>query len=355
MTTILAAGDEFVRTDLLVRALRERLDPATGPYDIRELSFDWPTTPWSDVAEVSEAAGGERAEETMIRALAGVRAAVTHLAPFTARVLENAPELELVVVSRGGPVNVNLDAATAAGVVVCFAPGRNAQAAAEFTIGLMLAACRNIGNGHHELMGGTWPGHYFRFDNAGSELNGSTIGLVGYGAIGHLVGRIVTAFGAHVLVYDPYADPSGLDPAVERVDDLTDLLRRSRIVSLHARQTEETTGMIGAAELAAMPQGAVLVNSARGGLLDHIALCDALDSGHLGAAALDVYPHEPLSLDGADARLRRTPNLVLTPHIAGCSREVAIRAAGICADEVARWTRGEPPAHCANPGVLAPR
>ncbi|HEY8454737.1 MAG TPA: 2-hydroxyacid dehydrogenase [Actinopolymorphaceae bacterium] len=340
--TVLAAGDEFVRPELLVRALRQ-----VGPdLEIRELAIDWPTTPWRDLGEVSEAAGDE---DTMIAALEGVQVAVTHLAPFTERVLRDASDLRLVVVSRGGPVNVNLRAATDAGVVVCYAPGRNAQAAAEFTVGLMLDTCRHIATGHAALASGTWPDHFFRYDSAGFELGGSTVGLVGYGAIGRIVGRILVAFGAEVLAYDPMAAPDAFEPGVERVHDLMDLLRRSRVVSLHARLTPETTRMIGSEQLAAMPAGSVLINTARGGLLDYDALCDALDSGHLAAAGLDVFPQEPLP---RDSRLFRTRGVVITPHIAGCSREVAENAARICANEVARWIAGERPLHCANPDVL---
>jgi D-3-phosphoglycerate dehydrogenase / 2-oxoglutarate reductase len=340
---ILAAGDEFVRTDLLVRSLRDKIG---GRPEIRELALDWPSTPWGDVAEVTEAAGDEH---MMIAALDGVDAAVTHLAPFTARVFAGSPHLRLVVVSRGGPVNVNLAAATEAGVTVCYAPGRNAQAAAEFAVGLLLATCRNIAAGHAELQTRTWPDHYFRYDSAGFELHGSTVGLVGYGAIGRIVGRILFAFGAHVLAYDPMASADAFGPEVERVDVLTDLLGRSRAVSLHARLTPETAHMIGAPELAAMSEDSVLVNTARGGLLDYDVLCDALESGRLAAAGLDVFPAEPLP---PDSRLFTTRGIVMAPHIAGCSREVAERAARICADEVGRWFAGEPPAHCANPEVL---
>ena len=342
-TSILAAGDAFVRNDLLVAALRRRLGSAP---DIRELTLDWPAQPWGQVAEVTEAAADE---DTMIAALDGVQAAVTHLAPFTERVFAAAPDLRLVAVSRGGPVNVNLPAATAAGVVVCYAPGRNAQAAAEFAVGMLLATCRHIAAGHAELSTKVWPGHYFTYDTAGFELHGSTVGLVGYGAIGQRVGAILAAFGARVLAYDPMAPTEAFGPEVQRVGDLGDLLAASRAVSLHARLTPETRHQIGAAEIATMPTGSVLVNTARGGLLDYDALCDALDAGHLAGAGIDVFPEEP---PPADSRLFTTRGLVMAPHIAGCSREVAERAAAICADEVGRWVAGTSPAHCANPEVL---
>lgn len=346
MTSVLAAGDEFVRTDVFARALHDVLDPRAVDLTVRELDLGWPTKPWNDIGEVAEAAGDE---DMMIAALRGMTAAVTHLAPFTARVFREAPDLRMLAVSRGGPVNVNLEAATRAGVVVTYAPGRNANAAAEFAVGLMLATCRNIATGHAAMRNGSWPGHYFQYENAGFELSGATVGLVGYGAIGRIVARILTAFGARVLTYDPKAPPDAFGPEVTRVDDLDELLGVSQVVSLHARLTAETENLIGAAQLAAMPRGAVLVNTARGGLLDYDALCDALDNGHLAAAGLDVYPAEPVP---EGSRLLTTPGVVTAPHIAGCSREVAARAARICADEVARWVDGTPPAHCANPEVL---
>ncbi len=150
---------------------------------------------------------------------------------------------------------------------------------------------------------------------------------------------MLEGFGAEVLVHDPYVDVPG------KVE-LPELLRRSRFVSLHARATPETAGMIGAAELAAMPRGSVLVNCARGALLDYDALCDALDSGHLFGAATDVFPEEPIP---AGSRLLTTPNLVMTPHLAGASKETAMKAASIVAADVARYVRGEPLAHLATP------
>ncbi|MEV0715373.1 2-hydroxyacid dehydrogenase [Asanoa sp. NPDC050611] len=305
---ILLAGDHFVTNDLLAAALGEG-------HDLRTLTLPWPHTPFGPVAEVDEASGDE---DELIAALSGVEIAVTQMAPFTARVLAAADALRLVVVCRGGPVNVNLDAAAAAGVQVRTTPGRNAVAAAEHTVALMLAALRQIPDRHAGVRAGQWRSDLYALDQVGGELAGSTVGLVGYGAIGRRVGRILSAFDARVLVHDPYADPA-IDPV-----DLPELLDRSAVVSLHARLTPETTGMIGAAELARLPRGAVLVNTARGGLLDYTAVADALDSGHLGAAAFDVFEAEPLP---ADSRLRTAPRVVLTPHLAGATRQTAERAA----------------------------
>lgn len=342
-TTVLAAGNHFIRPSLFTEALRD----AAGelPLDVRELQFPWPHTPFGPVAEVIEASGSE---DEMIEALQGVRICLTEHGPLTERILANCPDLELFCASRGGPVNANLEAATRHGVAVCYAPGRNATATAEHTLTLLLAAARGVGDTHTDLRKGTWRGDYYDYDNCGVEIEGATVGLVGYGAIGSRVARVLRAMGAEVLVHDPYVRPDALAGVAEQVS-LDELLRRSRIVSLHARVTDETKGMIGRAQIAAMPRGSILVNCARGALLDYEAACDALESGHLSGAGFDVFPDEPLP---AGSRLLTAPGVVLTPHIAGGSRQVAHKAANIVAAEAARFLRGEPLKHCANPDVL---
>lgn len=329
---ILLAGDRFVLNRLLAAEL------APGAWDARALELPWPHVPFGKVAEVDEASD---VEDELIDALQGVRVCLTQMAPLTARVLEACPSLELFAVSRGGPVNANLAAATEHGVAVTFAPGRNAESTAEHTVGMMLAAMRRIPLAHNSVVAGKWESSMYAYEETGLEVSGSTIGLVGAGAIGSRVAAALTAMGATVLVSDPYAGVASVP--------LDELLERSTVVSLHARLTDETRGMIGERELALMPAGSVLVNCARGGLLDYHALAKALSDGHLFAAALDVYDEEPLP---ADHPLRSAPNVVMTPHLAGASRAVATRAARMVGIEAARWLADEPPLHCANPEVL---
>ncbi|MEU0373793.1 2-hydroxyacid dehydrogenase [Streptomyces sp. NPDC006283] len=333
---VLAAGDHFVLNTLIAEALRRRLDDTA--LHLSELSLPWPLEPFGKVAEVDEASD---AEDALIEALDGVEVCVTQMAPFTERVLAAAPALRMIAVCRGGPVNVNVAAARARGVRVCFAPGRNAAATAEFTIGLMLAALRGIPDAHDSLARrALWDASYYTYERCGPELEDTPVGLIGYGAVGSRVARVLSAFGAEVEVYDPYVrgDVHGM-----RAPSLDSLLARSRVVTLHARLTPETRGLIGARELALMPRGSVLVNAARGGLVRTDALCDALDGGQLAAAALDTYEQEP---PAPGSRLLKTPNLVLTPHLGGASRAVAHKAAAIAAAEVERYARGEPLAHC---------
>lgn len=333
---ILAAGDHFVAPDLFAGELTAEIGDG---HPIARLRLPWPLTPFGPVAEVEEASGDEA---TLAGALDGAEICVTQMAPVTRKVLEGAPALRLVVVGRGGPVNVNLDAAKEHGVQVCNTPGRNAAATAEYTVGLLLATMRRIPETSAALASGRWAGEFYTYDNCGPGLDGARVGLVGCGAVGSRVARALTALGARVEIYDPYADPEVLRGAGTPVADLDTLLRRSDVVSLHARLTPETRGLLGARELALLPEGAVVVNCARGALLDEDALCDALESGRLAAAGLDVFAVEP---PPAASRLRSAPRLVMTPHLAGANRSVAHNAARIAAAEVGRFLRGEPLAH----------
>lgn len=341
---VLAAGDHFVAPQLFDDALRAEL--GSDELDVTHLTADWPSEPFGPVgagdSRVDEASGSE---DDLIAALDGARVCLTQMAPFTATVFDACPELEMLAVCRGGPVNVDLAAADRAGVAVAQAPGRNAAAAAEFAVGMMLAALRRIPLADAELRAGRWRGDFYDYDEAGVELAGSCVGLVGYGAIGRIVARVLGAFGATVLVADPYTDADTARVDGVRLVELDELLHSATVVSLHARLSAETRGIIGADAIAKLPEGAVLVNTARGGLLDYAVLPEALRSGKLGAVALDVYDVEP---PPPDWPLHRATNVVATPHLGGATRETAHRAARIAASEVGRWWRGETLAHPAN-------
>ncbi len=337
MNKLLLIGDHFISPSLMRASLPA---PVKQNVEISEASTPFPLEPFRDIAEVKEASGSE---EQMIEVLRGVSLCIAHHAPLTQRILEATSGLRLFVVCRGGPVNVNLQAATAAGVSVGFTPGRNATATAEFSVAMALAALRRIPATDFGIRNGQWPGNY-TFDTAGFELEGSTCGIIGYGQIGKRVARILLGFGASVLIYDPYAELAPGD-LVEKVE-LKELLERSCLVSLHARETPDTAGLIGENEIRLMPKGAVLVNCARGALLDYRALEQALRSGHLFAAAADVFPEEPVP---PQSSLLTLPNFVMTPHIAGGTRQAAEKACRIAGQEVERFLNGEPLHYCANP------
>lgn len=245
--------------------------------------------------------------------------------------------------TRGDPSNVDVDAATAAGVPVLHTPGRNADAVAELTVGLLFAAARHVVAADRDVRAGQMfrdgsiPYQRFR----GWELAGRTAGLVGLGAIGRAVRWRLEGLGMRVIAADPYAE--------EATHSLPDLLAESDVVSMHAPVTPETEGMIGSAQLAAMRDGAVFVNAARAALHDQDALVDALRSGKLAAAALDHFPNEYLAPDDP---LTELDNVVLTPHIGGATYDTEANHSRMIAEDLERLLGGERPLHVANPEVL---
>lgn len=337
---IAIVGDRFMRA----QSFRAALTGACGPdLAMRALDLPWPDVPMRNGCPGSPLAGlreylGEPDE--IVDFVGGAEILVTHLAPLSDAMLAALPALRFVAVSRGGPVNIDLAAARRRGVRVVNVPGRNASAVAEFTIGAILAETRLIRLGHESLRRGEWRGDLYRADVTGRELSEMTVGLVGYGEIGRRVVRLLRAFGCRILVCDPYVQLSEEDRAagVEQVT-LDELLPAADVVSLHARVTAETTQMMNARTFARMKDGAIFVNTARGPLVDHAALHDALASGRLRGAMLETFATEP---PPADWPLLKLPNVTLTPHIAGASlRTVAVAAARV-ADEVRRYLAGEP-------------
>ncbi len=337
---MLCAGDRFITADALGSAIRAELGPQTA---VVRYQSTWPDEPFGPVGGVREAAG----DPAELAALASdVTAILTHLAPVTAEVITAAPRLRVVGVTRGGPVNADLDAATAAGVPVLYLPGRNLGAVAEFTVGVMIDLCRNVTSAARELAAGRWDARYFRAELTGPELRAATVGLVGLGAVGARVAQLLRGFGTRVLAYDPYASPDAVAAAGAEPVPLRELLAQSDLVSLHARLSQETRGMFGADAFAAMKPGARLINTARGELVDQDALLAALDVGQLAGAALDVFDPEPPV--AAEALLAR-PEVIATPHLAGASRQVATESAARIAAEVAEVLRTGTITHCANP------
>jgi D-3-phosphoglycerate dehydrogenase len=335
-------GDLFMRSDMFEAAIRESCEDM-------ELHISGHDLPWPDepMEHGYAEAGLDGLKEYMgtpdeVVALTGdAEVLVTHLAPLSAGIIERLPALRFVAVSRGGPVNVDMNAARDRSILVVNTPGRNASAVAEFTIGAIIAETRNITRGHDALRQGNWRGDLYRADRTGRELSEMTIGVIGYGQIGTRVVRLLKAFGCRILVADPYVQLSAADrnDGVEHVD-LDRLLAEADVVTLHPRVTEETTRMIDAAALARMKAGATLINTARGPLVDYEALYEALSSGHLGGAMLETFAVEPVPPDWP---LLKLPNVTLTPHIAGSSLKTVTHAASLAAEEVRRYLAGEPP------------
>ena len=340
-TKIAIIGDRFMTPSTFEAAIRARCDALL---DIETMELPWPDEPMRHGYAEPGMDGLKEYQgeaEAILRFVGAAEIAITQLAPFSAAMLERMPALKLIVVARGGPVNIDLDAARKRGVLIVNAPGRNASAVAEFTIGAIIAETRLITRGHDALRRGEWRGDLYRSDLVGRELSQMTVGVIGYGHIGTKVVRLLKAFGGRILVADPYVDllhEDARDGVVQTT--LMLLLRESDVVTLHARVTAETLGFIGRAEFAAMRRGAVFINTARGPMVDYDALTEALKSGHLRGAMLETFAVEPAP---ADLELLRLDNMTLTPHIAGASLKTIERAAEAAAEEVRRYLAGEAP------------
>jgi len=249
--------------------------------------------------------------------------------------------------TRGEPTNVDVAAASAAGVPVLRAPGRNADAVGEMTVALLLCATRHLLGADADVRAGevfrdgTIPYQRFR----AWELQGRTAGLIGVGAAGRAVRWRLEGLGMRVIAFDPYAEDS--DGVTVSLDELLD---RSDVISLHAAVTPESAGMIGAKQFAAMRDGVVFVNAARAALCDTDALVGALHSGKVAAAALDHFEGEMLP---AGHPLLAMDNVVLTPHIGGATYDTEANHSRMIAADLARLLAGQRPLHCVNPEVLA--
>ncbi len=237
----------------------------------------------------------------------------------------------LRVIGRAGTGvdNIDLEAATKAGVVVMNTPGGNSVAAAELTIAHLTALARNVSQANADLRDGKWE----RKKYIGAELDGKTIGVVGLGRIGREVARRAQGLRMKVLGYDPFVSSQMANDFGIEYADLDDLLARSDIISLHVPRTDETRHMIDAAAIKKMKPGARIINCARGGLIDEAALLEALESGHLSGAALDVFETEPPT----DLSLVKHPRVVATPHLGASTREAQVRVGTEIADKIKNY------------------
>jgi D-3-phosphoglycerate dehydrogenase len=231
-----------------------------------------------------------------------------------------------------------------------FTPGRNADAVADYTLGMILAETRNIARGDASLKQGLWRADFYKYDLSGPELSGKTLGLVGIGSVGTKVCARAKAFGMRVLAYDPYVPEEKTQSMGAEAVDLGTLLKQSDFVSIHAPLTSETKGLIGSKELSQMKRTAYLINTSRGKLVNENALVEALVEKKIAGAALDVFESEPLD---PKSPLLRLSNVTITPHIAGASKDVAHRAAQMLADDVLRILLKQKPLFCANPTVFS--
>ena len=330
---LLAIGDTYIPSQFLQQGLQPLHD-----LGVELLIRDWEHDSLVDLQQANLAIeqGGPDAVELPARLLEGIQEInilVVQFAPVSSRFLEAARALKVVGVLRGGTENIDVSFATERGIAVLNTPGRNARAVAECTLGMILTEVRNIARSHASLVHGNWQRDFPNRD-AIPELNEKTVGLVGYGTVGRLVAHYLRAFGSRILAFDPYCQG---EPGPAEMVDLPTLLKQSDVVSLHARLTSENHNLIGRKELALMKPTAVLINTARSGLVDEPALIEALSQRQIMGAALDVFETEPLP---PASPLLKLDNVTLTPHIAGSTIDAFRNSPKLLAGHLQRMLQG---------------
>jgi D-3-phosphoglycerate dehydrogenase len=285
-----------------------------------------------DQVEVRWVDGPDR--EKLLAAVADADALLVRSATTVdAEVLAAAPKLKIVARAGVGLDNVDVDAATARGVLVVNAPTSNIHSAAEHALALMLSAARQVPAADATLRERTWKRSSF----SGTEIFGKTVGVVGLGRIGQLVAARLAAFGTHIVAYDPYVSHARAAQLGIELLSLDELLSRADFISVHLPKTPETAGLIGKEALAKTKPGVIIVNAARGGLIDEQALADAINSGHVRGAGLDVFATEPCT----DSPLFDLPQVVVTPHLGASTAEAQDRAGTDVAASVRLALAGE--------------
>ena len=329
-------GDRFMKSEIFEEVIKNKLSDHVISFTKKDV--EWPDGPFHNdygkghFSKIKEYFGNE---DDVINTVKDNEILITDLAPITENIIDKIPNLKFIGVSRGGPVNIDIEACKKNNITVVNAPGRNASAVAEFTIASILSETRLVTKGHQSMVNGEWRGDLYRFDITGRELSELTIGLVGYSHIGKRVRDLLLPFGCKIIYSDPFVEEDEIDKKnnIERVTK-EDLILRSDVISIHARVTKETEKFFSENEFSKMKKGSYFINTARGPLVDYDALIKYLKNQHLGGAALDTFDIEPLPKDHP---LRRLNNVTLSPHIAGASIKTVYYAAEVIAEDLKNY------------------
>lgn len=260
-----------------------------------------------------------------------------------------ARDLKVAAICRAGVNQIDVDAATEHGVAVINAPGRNANAVAELTIGLMLAVARRISESDRYVRSGLWQSPTDPYTALrGAELSGRTLGVVGFGAIGRRVAEICSVIGMDILVHDPYVDSDAVEAFGASACSLDDLIHSADVITLHAPPSDDGEPLLSADRIATMKAGSIVINTASAELVDTVAIANALAAGRIAGAGYDIFETAPIEPNHSFLKLN---NVVITPHIGGATDETIERHSRMIADDLGRFVRGEKPLNLVNPEV----
>lgn len=295
--------------------------------------------------------------EGLAREIGDVDAVITRDAGLTAVVMDAAPRLRVIGNHGAGTNKVDVAHATRCGIAVTNTPGSNRRSVAEHAMALLLAVARRVPEAHQAVRNNHWQ---YRFSTTMHELHGKVLGIVGYGAIGSDFATMARlGFGMRVCVWSPSLDATRraalTEEGIDCVADLPTLLQRADVISLHRPARPDTLHMIDAAALALMKPSAILLNTSRGPLIDESALADALRTGRLFGAGLDVFEQEPPATDSPLMTLPPETNLVCAPHVGGSTQEALVATVTMAVEQVIAVLRGERPPHLVNPEMWTNR
>lgn len=293
-----------------------------------------------DAAGLPLRSAGTRDPDELAEQAAGATGLLVQYATIDGDLLDRLPEVRIVVRYGVGLDNVDLDAASARDVAVCNVLDYGTEEVAAHTAALLLATARRLGQHDRDVRAGGWD---YRRAGAVPRLSTLTLGLVGLGRIGRLVAERVGMWFGEVIATDPFAPDEGWPADIERVQ-LDEVFERADALSLHLPLSEDTADLVDAERLERMPEGAILVNTSRGGLVDSAALCRALDDGRLRGAGLDVLPSEP---PAPDDPIRTHPSVLLSPHVAWYSEQAETDLRRTAAEQLVEFHQGRRPAFLA--------
>jgi D-3-phosphoglycerate dehydrogenase len=347
---ILVAGDSFV----LVEDFRRAFSNLSKTNSVRfiEMNENEKLVPSSSSEKsIREYLGNPKQLVEELKSDTGIECLVVHGAPITDAVMDASPSLKIIGCARGGPVNIDVPAATKRGIIVIGSPGKNSDAVADLTIALMIMLSRNLVRAiNHvkttKIVGAdNFEGSQF----FGHELGGRTLGLIGYGKVGSKVAKRALAFGMDILVYDPYVDRSLIEAPRISVTDFDTLIKNSDYISLHARESKENENLIGEKQFKMMKKEAYFINTARASMVDEEALYHALKSKTIAGAAMDIVRYDPKRPVNPLVEL---DNAIVLPHIGGATFETTTKGADIVAKQLERYLSGEDLETVVNPEIL---
>lgn len=303
-------------------------------------TVDWKLNSFQELQNINllvESGGSDAYEppKYIAEAIKDADIIITEFCPVTKNMIDKCNNLKVIGVLRAGYENINVEYASEKGILVYNTPGRNADAVADFTIGMLIAECRNIARGHMGLKNGQWIREYPNSDYI-PDLPGKKVGIIGLGEIGMKVARRLTGFDVEILGYDPYIDT---DKYGIRKVSLEELMRESDFVTIHVRLTKETENLIDSNLISLMKPTSYLINTSRSAVVNEEALYNALVNKKIAGAALDVFNVEP---PGKDYPLVRIDNVTITPHMAGGSKDAFLNSPKRLASEMIKlWKREE--------------